>query len=170
MIAARKRWTVLVSLLLFALPVHVRAEVIASFYARDFGARFPHAVVVVKGTTDSGTEVNANFGFTAISVTPAVLMGPVAGKVSQVDQAYLAKSIRIFSLPINDMQYAALIAVVTKWKANPGNIYNLKSHNCVHFAGEAAQTLGLKVVFDPALMKKPHSFLDNIVHLNPGLK
>ncbi len=151
-------------------PISVRAEVIVSFYSHDLGSRFPHAFFTVKGTLGRGGAVDANFGFTAKSVTPAILMGSVAGEVEDMTADYIAKSDKQFSVKISDTQYDALMALVGKWKAIPGKSYNLNKRNCVHFVGEAAQVVGLNVFFDPKLMKKPKTFLLAIIGRNPGLK
>jgi hypothetical protein len=151
-------------------PASVRAEVIVSFYSHDFGSRFPHAFFTMKGTLDRGGAIDANFGFTAKSVTPAILMGSVAGEVEDMTPEYIAKSDRQFSVKVSDAQYDALMALVAKWKAIPGKSYNLNKRNCVHFVGEAARVVGLDVVFDPKLMKKPKGFLLAIMDRNPRLK
>jgi hypothetical protein len=163
------RLAVTLLLMLTLSPAAAHANVIAGFYAHEFGTSFPHAFVTLKGTTGDGTVVDTNYGFTAASVTPAILMGSVKGIVETEKQAYVASSHRRFSVVLNDAQYAALMGVVTKWREMPGRSYDLGSRNCVHFVGEAAQAIGLHVLFEKALMKRPHSFLDNILRLNPGL-
>lgn len=169
---AKSKWPCwLIALLLASIPGHARAGFLVSFYSHDFGSSFPHAFFTVKGKPDSGGEaIDTNYGFTAKTVSPAILMGSVAGEVEQVKQSYVDSSDKRFSLRIDDARYDALMAVVAKWRAIPGKSYNLDKRNCVHFIGEAAQAVGLKVVFDKKLMKKPKSFLLNIQSLNPGLK
>ncbi len=146
------------------------AEVIVSFYSHDFGSSFPHAFITVKGTLDRGGGVDANYGFTAKSVTPAILMGSVIGVVETSKPGYVAASDRQFGVKVSDAQYDALVALVAQWRALPGKSYSLNKRNCIHFAGAAAQLLGLKVVYDPKLMKKPKSFMLSIIALNPQLK
>ncbi len=162
-------------LLLFAFaltfPVAASAEVIVAFYSRELGSSFPHAFITVKGTLDRGGEpIDANFGFTAKSVTPALLMGPVGGKIEKSTPKYIAGSDRQFAIKISDKQYDALMELIQQWQNLPPPSYSLNNRNCVHFAGHAAQLLGLKVVYEPALMRKPRSFLLAIVALNPWLK
>ncbi len=157
------------ALMLMLSPATAHADVVAGFYAHEFGTSFPHAFVTLKGTTGDGTVVDTNYGFTATSVTPALLMGAVKGVVETAKPAYVSSSHRRFAVILNDAQYAALMGVVTKWKEMPGRSYDLGSRNCVHFVGAAAQAIGLRVVFEKPLMKRPHSFLDNILRLNPGL-
>ncbi len=169
---AKSKWPVwLIALLLCWLPSQARADFLVTFYSHDFGSSFPHAFFTVKGVPDrGGAPVDTNYGFTAKTVSPAILMGSVVGEVEQVKQRYIDSSDRRFSLRIDDARYDALMAVVAKWRAIPGKSYNLDKRNCVHFIGEAAQAVGLNVVFDKKLMKKPKSFLLNVQSLNPGLK
>jgi hypothetical protein len=157
-------------LLMVFLPPAASAQITVSFYSHELGTSFPHAFFTVHGTPQAGgPPVDANYGFTAKSVTPALLMGSVAGVVETAKPGYVASSDRKFSLRISDAQYDALMGVVTKWKTLPGKSYNLNTRNCIHFVGEAAQALGLKVIFDKTLLKKPRSFLEYVMKLNPSV-
>ena len=93
-----------------------------------------------------------------------------AGIVESVDLKYVARSDRQFSVAISDAQYDALLILVEKWRKLPGKSYNLNRRNCIHFVGEAAHTLGLKVFVDPKLVKRPRSFLQSLIALNPWVK
>lgn len=151
-------------------PAVANAQITVAFYSHELGSSFPHAFIVVSGTPEAGgPPVNVNFGFTARSVTPAILMGPVFGKIEAASPAYVRNSDRKFAFAISDRQYVELTALVEKWRALPGKSYDLNHRNCIHFVGEAAQILGLKVVFDRKLIKRPRSFLENIIRLNPVL-
>jgi hypothetical protein len=166
----RVRCKLLLTLLLVLLPHPAWAQIRVHFYSHELGTSFPHAFFVVEGRPQAGgAPVDANYGFTAKSVTPAILMGSVAGHVEAAKPDYVRRSDKRFSLSISDAQYAALMNVVSRWKAIPGKSYNLNSRNCIHFVGEAAIALGLNVVFDKALLKKPRSFLEHLVRLNPML-
>lgn len=161
----------LLAVLLALLPAQLHARITVAFYSHELGSSFPHAFFTVNGTPEAGGgPVDTNFGFTAKSVTPTILFGPVVGIVEQVKPGYIENSDRKFAIVVTDAQYKALIAVVEKWRAIPGKSYNLNTRNCVHFVGEAAQAVGLKVVFDKKLIKRPRSFLENVIRLNPGLK
>ena len=171
MTAMRKLLLILFAGLALAVPRAAFAEVIVAFYSHEFGSSFPHAFVTVKGTPErGGTPIDTNYGFTAKSVTPAILMGPVAGSVEDVTPKYVASSNRQFAVKISDAHYDAMMAVVAKWRAIPGKSYSLNKRNCVHFVGEIGQALGLKVVFNAKLMKKPEGFLLSLIALNPSLK
>ncbi len=158
-------------LTLSLLPVSARAEITVAFYSHELDRRFlPHAFIAVKGTPRAGgAPVDINFGFTARSVTPAVLMGPVSGKIEAAYPDYVRRSDRKFAFTISDEQFGQLMALVEKWRTLPDKSYDLNHRNCLHFVGEAAQVLGLKVMFDKRLIKRPRSFLENIIRLNPML-
>jgi hypothetical protein len=152
------------------LPQAAAAQITVHFYSHELGNNFPHAFLVVEGRPQAGgAPVDASYGFTAKAVTPAILMGSVAGHVEPAKPDYIRRSDRKFSLALSDAQYAALMAVVNRWRTLPGKSYNLNTRNCTHFIGEAAAAIGLKVVFDKALLKRPRSFLENVIRLNPGL-
>jgi hypothetical protein len=160
-----------VIVLLALLPVQARAQVVVGFYSHELGSTFPHAFITLSGTpARGGTPLATNFGFTAKSVTPAILMGSVAGEVESLKPSYVASSDRQFAVTISDAQFDALLALVDKWRKLPGKSYNLNRRNCIHFVGEAAQVLGLKVVIDKKFVKKPRSFLLSLIALNPWVK
>lgn len=158
----------ILALLLMHTPA--AAQVVISFYSHDLGSTFPHAFITLKGTTESGQQVDTNFGFTAKALTPAILMGSVGGKIETSKPSYVASSDRQFSVKLDDRQYASVMALVEKWRTLPGKSYNLNKRNCIHFVGEVAQLVGIKVVFEKDLLKKPKSFLLSLVNLNPWLK
>jgi hypothetical protein len=156
-------------LALFLLPTPAAAQVVLSFYSHELGSSFPHAFVVLKGKTE-GRDVDTNFGFTAKTLTPAILMGSVHGVVETSKPSYVASSDRQFSVQLDDRQFKDVLAVVERWRTRPSKSYNLNKSNCIHFVGEIAQAVGLKVVFEKALIKKPRSFLLSLVSLNPWVK
>ncbi len=147
------------------------AAVTVTFYSHDFGSTFPHALITLTGTPDrGGPVVNTNYGFTAKSVTPAVLMGWVAGEVETLKPSYVAGCDRQFAVTISDAQYDQLLALIQKWRDLPQKSYSLNNRNCLHFVGTIAELLGLKVAYDKKLIKKPKSFLQNVMALNPKLR
>ncbi|MCA0209091.1 MAG: hypothetical protein LCH74_08535 [Proteobacteria bacterium] len=163
---------ILLSLMLLCtgLAAPARAEVVVSFYSHDFGDRFPHAFIVMKGTLDSNGEVvDANYGFTATSISPAILLGSVKGKVESSEPDYIAKSDRQFDVTVDDATYARLLAKVAEWRDREQPSYSLGKRNCVHFVMELAEVVGLKVDRKSKLFKKPKSFLIEVRGLNPAL-
>ncbi len=164
---------ILLSLLFLCagLTAPARAEVVVSFYSHDFGDRFPHAFVVLKGKIDAtGELVDANYGFTATSVSPAILFGSVRGEVQTSKPDYIAKSDRQFDVTIDDATYARLMAKVVEWRDRKQPSYSLNKYNCVHFVMELAEISGLKVDRESKLFKKPKSFLLEVKGLNPGVE
>lgn len=160
-------------LLLLALAgSSARAAVTLAFYSRDLSDNsFPHAFILVTGATDADPahRIDDNYGFTAKSVTPALLMGRVAGEVIAVNAGYLRHSQPHLRMTLTDAQYAAVMATVARWRGLPAPSYDLGHRNCVFFVGDVARTLGLRVEDAPALMKKPRSYLQHLVALNPGV-
>ena len=148
-------------LLLLCWPASLAAQVEIHFYSKDLAKSFPHAFVRLTG---AGSDTN--YGFTAARVSPAILAGPVKGKIQTVDPHYVSRSKLHFSLTLTDEQYRAVLAVVEKWRAAPQPSYRLNSSNCVHFVAEVAQALGLDAPPDPKLMKKPKSFLEKVTREN----
>jgi hypothetical protein len=152
----------------FTGPAH--AAVVVSFYSHDFGDRFPHAFIVMKGTLDAtGEVVDANYGFTAVSVSPAILFGSVKGKVESSKPDYIASSDRQFDVTVDDATYARVVAKVAEWRDREQPSYSLNKRNCVHFVMELAEAVGLKVNRKSKLFKKPKSFLIEVKGLNPQL-
>lgn len=134
------------------------AAVVATFWSHDQDDDFPHTFFALKGAPDAGgPALDINYGFTARTSTPAILWSTVDGAVQSRERAYLKRSDAQFSVEVNDAQFAALMALVAEWRADPR--YNLNKRNCVHFIAEALRRVGLTVPDLPKLMKKPKSFL-----------
>jgi hypothetical protein len=152
----------------FAGPAFAAVEI--AFYARELGTNFPHAFVVLKGTVDAtGEQVDTNLGFTAHSVSPALLFGAVRGEVESVDAGYIARSNRKFAVTLTDEQYRRVLAVAEDWRNVPQPNYRLRTHSCVHFVSAIAEAIGLRVDNEQRLMNRPRSFLERVLALNPQL-
>jgi len=153
----------------WAFPAAAAVEI--GFYSRELGGNnFPHAFVTLNGIVDAtGEPVDASYGFTARSVTPAILFGSVSGEVVVEGPEQIARSDRQFALRLTDAQYAAVTAVVERWRNRAQPSYNLNRRNCVHFVAELARTVGLRVESADRLMKRPRSFLQHVRGLNPHL-
>ena len=124
----------------------------------------------MKGKLDAtGEVVDVNYGFTAVSVSPAILLGSVKGKVESSKPDYIAKSDRQFDVTVDDATYARVMAKVAEWRDREQPSYSLNKRNCVHFVMELAETVGLKVDRKSKLFKKPKSFLIEVKGLNPQL-
>ena len=152
----------------YALPA--QAAVTITFWSHELGNSFPHAFFTLRGIPDGGgAPVDANAGFTAKSVSPALLMGPVAGKLDIARPTYIAGSDAQFSVVMTDAQYFDVLRLVEAWsEGKPDSVYRLGDHNCVHFVKEAARLVGLSALDQPKLMKKPRSYLKAVMAGNGG--
>ncbi|WP_342355169.1 hypothetical protein [Sphingomonas sp. CFBP 8760] len=147
-----------------------QAAVTVTFWSHELGNSFPHAFFTLRGVPDAGgPPVDVNYGFTARTLSPAILFGTVAGKLDIAKPFYMAGSDARFSVILTDRQYADLLALVAAWSGKNGDSrYNLNRRNCVHFVREAARLAGLTGLDHPGLMKKPRSFLKAVAAANPG--
>lgn len=166
-----RRRLLLLAALLLSLQAPAWAGVEVAFYSRELGGNnFPHAFVTLKGTVDAtGEAVDTSLGFTAKAVSPAILFGSVSGEVSVEGERQIARSDRQFALVLSDAQYEAAMAVIERWRARAQPSYNLDRRNCIHFVGEIAQAIGLRVEYPRRLMRRPRSFLEHVRALNPQL-
>lgn len=163
-----RRLSVAFSLILLFVAAPLHAAVTLTFYSKEFGTSFPHAFVALDGTIGpENLPVNVTYGFTAKRISPAILMGDVEGIVEGVTPSYRKASDAHFSVVLTDEQYGKVLETVEKWRDIPGKSYNLNKRNCVFFVGDIARAAGLTVVDDPRLMKKPRSYTQNLMRLNP---
>jgi hypothetical protein len=155
-------------LLSLAAPLPAQAAVTITFWSHELGNSFPHAFFTLRGTPDAGGDpVDLNYGFTARSVSPAILMGPVAGRIDVAKPGYIAGSTAQFATVLSDTQYAEILALVALWGGTgEDSRYKLGTHNCVHFVMEAARRSGLTDLERPKLMKRPRSYLQSIAQAN----
>jgi hypothetical protein len=165
------RLWLLAFLLLLGVHAPAAAAVEIAFYSRELGGNnFPHAFVALHGTVDStGEQVNTSYGFTAHSVTPALLFGSVTGEIVVEGERQMARSTRQFAFTLSEERYQAVMAVIEEWRNRPQPSYNLNHRNCVHFVSALASAAGLRVEDVPRLMKRPRSFLLHVRELNPQL-
>lgn len=140
-----------------------------SFNGSVLVGRYPHAFIVLEGELDNGQKVSENYGFTAKSVGPAVLRGPVEHDILVEEPKYIAKTNRHFTLTISDAQYRKIVAEVKAWRDAPGKYYDLETRNCIHFVGEMARIAGLKVEYPKDMLRRPKKWLNFITTLNPAL-
>jgi hypothetical protein len=167
---ARVIRSTLALLLLFGLALPAQAAVTITFWSHEFGNSFPHAFFSLRGVPDAGgAPVDANYGFTAKAVSPAILFGAVPGRVEPSKSAYVDSSDAQFSVVLTDAQYTQVLALVAAWDEKTGDAtYRLNTRNCVHFVKEAARVAGLTGLDFPKLMKKPRSYLLAVQAANKG--
>lgn len=144
------------------------AAVEVTFYSHEFGSSFPHAFIIVEGTLDRGGErISEDYGFSAKTISPAILMGRVKGEViSDHGRNYVKGSNPHFTMKLSDAEYDSLIGTVRRWRALKQPSYDLGKQNCVHFVGELAASLGMKAKAVKGLMKKPGSYLSRVTEDN----
>lgn len=156
------------TLFLICAAAPAAAAVTITFYSHELGSSFPHAFVTMAGAPDrGGAATDADFGFTAKTVSPAILWGKVSGEVvSNHGASYIRGSNRHFSLTLSDAEYDQLMATIARWRSLPQPSYDLGSRNCVHFVADLARSIGMTVDTPPKLMKKPRSYLEHLTEQN----
>jgi len=155
---------------LLLLPLPAQAAVTLTFWSHELGNSFPHAFLTLRGVPDAGgAPVDVNFGFTARTISPALLFGPVAGGLDIAKPFYINGSDAQFSVVMTDAPYAAILALRSEWSGETGSSeYRLGDRNCISFVQEAARRVGLTGLDHPKLMKKPRSFLKAVALANTG--
>ena len=159
---------VIAAIVLAAAAVPAAAAVRITFYSKELGTTFPHAFVTMEGTLErSGERIAVDYGFTAKSVTPALLFGAVKGEViSDHGKSYIRASDKHFTVTLSDAEYDKVLGVVARWRALPQPSYDLDKRNCVHFVADIAAGLGMMVEVPKKLAKKPRSFLNLLTETN----
>jgi hypothetical protein len=141
-----------------------------SFNGSVLFGRYPHAFVVLEGTLEeTGQAVNENYGFSARRVTPAILSGPVEHMILSESDKNIRKTNRHFTLSLSDEQYRKVIDLVASWQNAPGKFYDLEKRNCIHFVGEIAKVVGLRVDYPDDMLRRPKKWLNRVAQMNPRL-
>lgn len=163
----RRAIALLFAALLAVVAVPASAAVTITFYSKELSTSFPHAFVIVEGTLDrGGPRIEEDYGFTAKTISPAILWGKVAGEViNDHSVGYVKGSDRHFTVTLTDAEYDLAMATVARWRAARQPSYDLDRHNCVHFVAEIAASIGL-TVDTKRFMKKPRSFLEGLTRAN----
>lgn len=156
---------VMLALILGLMPATARAEIEVGFWTRELGLELPHAFFTIRGTVD-GKPVEESYGFTAKTITPALLWGPVPGRIDITTKGYMAASNRLWIVKVPDAAYPRLKELVQRYSAKPGSIYRMNERNCVHFVAEAAGLLGLRLPNGKGMMKRPTSYMMAIASAN----
>jgi hypothetical protein len=144
------------------------AAVQLTFYTKEFGASFPHTFVIVEGTLDrSGERIAEDYGFSAKTISPAILWGRVGGKViSDHEPSYVNGSDKHFTVTLSDEEYDRVMAAVERWRTAKQPSYDLDKANCIHFVAELAAAIGMEAAPRKGLMRKPRSFVEAITSAN----
>ena len=168
--ALMKRLLVLLALL-SAGPALAEVQIhFHSFNGSVVWGRYPHTFVVFDGALEkSGEVVNENYGFSARNVTPSVLMGPVEHMVLSEKPKTVRRTNRHFSVTLSDADYVKVVKLIRSWNDMPGKFYDLDNRNCIHFVGEIARLVGLKVEYPDTMLRGPKKWLNHISAINPEL-
>ena len=163
----RRAVALLFAALLAVLAVPASAAVSITFYSKELSTSFPHAFVILEGTLDrGGPRIEEDYGFTAKTISPAILWGKVAGEVITDHTAgYVKGSDRHFTVVLSDSEYDRVMATIARWRSARQPSYDLDKHNCVHFVAELAAAIGM-TPDTKKLMKKPRSFLETLTAQN----
>ena len=140
-----------------------------SFNGSALAGRYPHTFVSMEGELDDGTSIKENYGFSAKSAGPAVLLGPVTHIIMTEKEKWLTRTNRHFTVTIDDAKYWQIRKEVARWRDAPGKYYDLDERNCIHFVGAIAQMVGADVDYPKKLMRKPRGWLNRVVERNPQL-
>ena len=143
------------------------AAVSITFYSKELSTSFPHAFVILEGTPDrGGPRIKEDYGFSAKTISPAILWGKVKGEVlNDHTDSYVGASDRHFTLTLTDSEYDQIMAVVERWRRAKQPSYDLDKANCVHFVGAVAASIGMQVDTS-RLIKKPRAFIEALTQRN----
>lgn len=168
--ALARLFLVVAALLVWTVEAQAKVDVHFHSFNGSFFGRYPHAFVVFEGRLDdTGEVINENFGFSARTAGPNVLMGPVAHIIMTEPPKYIRTTNRHFTLSVPDATYRRMKAEVIAWRDAPGRHYDLDRRNCIHFVGRIAELGGLRVEFPQAMLRKPKEWLNHVAQLNPQL-
>jgi hypothetical protein len=171
---SRLRNNALAILLLLLTAARADAAVTIDFYSHKLAMAprlntyFPHGFALLSGTTEDGTQVKANLGFTARNIFFNVLWERVTGELdpTPLPDGYIDGAVNHFAFPLTDAQYRAVMAVADKWRSWPQPSYDIDEHNCVIFIKEIAQAAGLVVSDDAKFIHAPGDFLEDAAARN----
>lgn len=144
------------------------AAVEMTFYTKELGASFPHSFVILEGTLDrSGERIAEDYGFSAKTISPAILWGRVGGKViSDHEPSYVKASDKHFTVTLSDEEYDRVMATVERWRTAKQPSYDLDKANCIHFVAELAVAIGMEAAPRKGLMRRPRSFMEAVTAAN----
>ena len=151
-------------------PAQAEVEVHFHSFSGSFFGRYPHAFGVFEGRLDdTGAVVNENYGFSARTAGPNVLMGPTEHGVYTEKPRYIRTTNRHFTVTVSDATYRRMKQEVIAWRDAPGKYYDLDTRNCIHFVGRIAELAGLRVDYPSDMLRKPKAWLNRVIALNPQL-
>jgi hypothetical protein len=159
----------LAALAAWSAPAQAEVQVSFHSFSGSFFGRYPHAFVVFEGQLEDGAVVNENYGFSARTAGPNVLMGPTDHGIYTEKPRYIRTTNRHFTVTVSDATYRRMKQEVAAWRDAPGKYYDLDTRNCIHFVGRIAELAGVRVDYPRELLRKPKAWLNRVVSLNPQL-
>lgn len=155
---------------LMASPSTASAQVVVTFVAKrgTGGLDFPHSMLRIAGTTESGEAIDRNFGFMPAEENLSFMLGSrVSGAVMDRPEASISWDLITphISVQIPDTVLDAVIARFRYWNNNENGGYDFHTQNCIAFLADIAGTIGLKV--PPGHSLSPGGFLTSLAELNP---
>jgi hypothetical protein len=153
-----------------ALPSTADAQVVLTFVAKrgSGGLDFPHSMLRITGTTQSGEAIDRNFGFMPVDGSLTIALGRrVTAAVIDRSEASIPWDLITphLSVQIPDTALDAVIVRFRYWNENENGGYDVYSQNCIAFLADIAGTVGLKV--PPGDHLSPAGFLTSLAELNP---
>ncbi|HEY0042993.1 MAG TPA: hypothetical protein VGB62_00455 [Allosphingosinicella sp.] len=147
------------------------AAVQITFYSKELGASFPHTFVTVEGAPDrGGPRIDEDYGFSAKTISPAILMGRVKGEViSDHSPSYVRGSDKHFTMTLSDSEYDRVLATIEHWRKRSQPTYDLDRQNCIHFVADIARSIGLTADVPKQLVRKPRSYVEWLTASNVKL-
>lgn len=171
-LTARFLAAVLLSLAAAGFSTPALADVQVSFHSFNgsvLWGRYPHTFVVLKGELDDGTQVDANYGFSARYTSEAISSGPAQHMIMTETERTIAQTNRHFTVTVTDRQYRRLLATVLAWRDYPGEYYDLDENNCIHFVAALARVAGLDADVPEEYIRRPKAWLNYIGRKNPAV-
>lgn len=158
------------AVLCVAAPSAACAQVVLTFVAKRStgGLDFPHSLLRITGTTQSGEAIDRNFGFMPVDQSFTMILGArVSGAVIDRSEASIPWDIVTphLSVQIPDTVLDAVIVRFRYWNTGENGGYDVFSQNCIAFLADIAGTVGLTV--PPGDHLSPGGFLSELAEMNP---
>ena len=145
-----------------ASPATAAAQVVLTFVAKrgTGGLDFPHSMLRISGTTQSGEVIDRNLGFMPVDQSVTMVLGRrVSAAVIDRSEASIPWELVTphLSVQIPDTALDAVIVRLRYWNENKNGGYDVYAQNCIAFLADIAGTIGLN----------PGGFLTSLAELNP---
>ena len=129
---------------------------------------FPHSMLRITGTTESGEVIDRNFGYMPKDGGLTMMLGRrVSGAVIDRPEASIPWELVTphISVQIPDSVLDVVIDRFRYWNENQNGGYDFFDQNCIAFLADIAGTVGLKV--PPGAHLSPGGFMRELAEMNP---